>query len=128
MSKPKVKESGPDIADAFLQLIQALLKDPEARQNFFAVKLLRIPLGQTIVSCFGICRNHTVFELDFLFVRPCRLQKVLPVEFGTRYDNDLQTLFAEFVFRLNQLLPVPDMDQVSSCHFVLISPTTQNDI
>lgn len=68
MSKPKVKESGADIAEAFLQLIQALLKDPEARQNFFAVKLRRIPLGQTTLNCFGICRNHTVFELDFLFV------------------------------------------------------------
>lgn len=44
----------------------------------------------------------------------CYLQEVLPIEYGTCYDNDLQTLFAEFVFRLNQLLPVPDVEQVRS--------------
>lgn len=37
MSEPKVKESGADIVDTFLELIQALLREPEARQNFFAV-------------------------------------------------------------------------------------------
>lgn len=58
-----------------------------------------------------------MFEFDFLFVCLCRLQEVLPIECGTRYDNDLQTLFAEFAFRLNQLLPVPDMKQVRSANF-----------
>lgn len=55
-----------------------------------------------------------MFQFDFLFVRLCRSQEVLPVEYGTRYDGDLQMLFAEFVFRLNQLLPIPDMEQVRS--------------
>lgn len=40
------------------------------------------------------------------------LQKVFPVEYGTQYANDLQTMFSEFIYRLNQLLPVPDMEQV----------------
>ncbi|CAF94475.1 unnamed protein product, partial [Tetraodon nigroviridis] len=70
------KGSRADVVDRFLELIQALLRDPEAKQSFFA--------------------------------------EVLPAEYGAQYDSDLQTLFAEFVFRLNQLLPVPDMEQTVS--------------
>uniref|UniRef100_A0A668AN60 C2H2-type domain-containing protein n=1 Tax=Myripristis murdjan TaxID=586833 RepID=A0A668AN60_9TELE len=39
--------------------------------------------------------------------------EVFPVEYGPQYDSDLQTLFWEFVCRLAQLLPVPDLEQVS---------------
>ncbi|TWW53501.1 hypothetical protein D4764_0276980, partial [Takifugu flavidus] len=73
-SCPLVDEPGPDIVVNFVELIHSLLKDPEARQEFFT--------------------------------------EVFPVEYGTQYDNDLQTLFSEFIYRLNQLLPVPDMEQV----------------
>uniref|UniRef100_A0A674NF22 C2H2-type domain-containing protein n=1 Tax=Takifugu rubripes TaxID=31033 RepID=A0A674NF22_TAKRU len=76
MIKPKVDEPGPDIVVNFVELIHSLLKDPEARQEFFT--------------------------------------EVFPVEYGTQYDNDLQTLFSEFIYRLNQLLPVPDMEQTVS--------------
>eukprot|EP00066_Takifugu_rubripes_P022206 XP_011611472.1 PREDICTED: zinc finger protein 17-like [Takifugu rubripes] len=71
-----VDEPGPDIVVNFVELIHSLLKDPEARQEFFT--------------------------------------EVFPVEYGTQYDNDLQTLFSEFIYRLNQLLPVPDMEQTVS--------------
>lgn len=37
MIKPKVKESGPDVVVTLVQLIHTLLKDPEARQEFFTV-------------------------------------------------------------------------------------------
>lgn len=37
MIKPKVDEPGPDIVVNFVELIHSLLKDPEARQEFFTV-------------------------------------------------------------------------------------------
>lgn len=37
--------------------------------------------------------------------------EVFPAEYGPQYDNDLQMLFSEFVFRLAQLLPVPNLVQ-----------------
>ncbi|XP_023808033.1 zinc finger protein 709 isoform X2 [Oryzias latipes] len=40
--------------------------------------------------------------------------EVFPAEYGPQYDNDLQTLFSEFVCRLAQLLPVPDLEQTTS--------------
>ncbi|XP_047430709.1 zinc finger protein 11-like [Mugil cephalus] len=40
--------------------------------------------------------------------------EVFPAEFGPQYDSDLQTLFEEFLHRLAQLLPVPDLEQTVS--------------
>ncbi|XP_074554416.1 uncharacterized protein LOC141810610 [Halichoeres trimaculatus] len=40
--------------------------------------------------------------------------EVFPAEYGALYDSDLQTLFSEFLFRLAQLLPVPDLEQTVS--------------
>lgn len=37
MIKPKVDEPGPDVVVNFVELIHSLLKDPEARQEFFTV-------------------------------------------------------------------------------------------
>uniref|UniRef100_A0A3B5QF80 Zinc finger protein 420-like n=1 Tax=Xiphophorus maculatus TaxID=8083 RepID=A0A3B5QF80_XIPMA len=37
---------------------------------------------------------------------------VFPAEYGPQYDSDLQTLFAEFLCRLFQLVPVPDLDMI----------------
>ncbi|XP_029317457.1 zinc finger protein 11-like isoform X2 [Cottoperca gobio] len=39
---------------------------------------------------------------------------VFPAEFGPQYDSDLQMLFSEFLCRLAQLLPVPDLEQTVS--------------
>lgn len=36
------------------------------------------------------------------------------MEYGPRYDSDLQMLFSEFLCRLAQLLPVPDLEQTVS--------------
>ncbi|CAN9508110.1 unnamed protein product [Ophioblennius macclurei] len=57
----------------FLEMVQALLKDPEERRIFFL--------------------------------------EVFPAEYGQGYDSDLQMLFWEFLCRLAQLLPVPDLQQ-----------------
>ncbi|XP_056132497.1 zinc finger protein 658B-like isoform X2 [Lampris incognitus] len=40
--------------------------------------------------------------------------EVFPSEYGPQYDSDLQTLFSEFLCRLAQLLPIPDLDQIVS--------------
>ncbi|XP_029351497.1 zinc finger protein 791-like isoform X2 [Echeneis naucrates] len=40
--------------------------------------------------------------------------EVFPAEYGPQYDSDLQTLFWEFLCRLTQLLPVPDLEQTTS--------------
>ncbi|XP_028307593.1 zinc finger protein 135-like isoform X2 [Gouania willdenowi] len=40
--------------------------------------------------------------------------EVLPADFGAQYDNDVQTLFWEFLYRLTQLLPVPDLQKTVS--------------
>uniref|UniRef100_A0A8D3CJV2 C2H2-type domain-containing protein n=1 Tax=Scophthalmus maximus TaxID=52904 RepID=A0A8D3CJV2_SCOMX len=43
-------------------------------------------------------------------------KEVFPAEYGPQYDGDLQTLFGDFLCRLTQLLPVPDLEQVR-CQF-----------
>eukprot|EP00064_Thunnus_orientalis_P004377 superscaffoldBa00000395_g4388 len=43
-----------------------------------------------------------------------RAREVFPAEYGPQYDRDLQTLFWEFLCRLAQLLPVPDLEQTVS--------------
>lgn len=60
----------------FLELIQALLKDTQKRQDFY---------------------KQTFLE-----------------EYGAQYDGDLQILFWEFLCRLDQLLPVPELEQTVS--------------
>ncbi|XP_069012614.1 zinc finger protein 11-like [Embiotoca jacksoni] len=40
--------------------------------------------------------------------------EVFPADYGPQYDRDLQTLFWEFLCRLAQLLPVPDLEQTVS--------------
>ncbi|XP_041636631.1 zinc finger protein 420-like isoform X2 [Cheilinus undulatus] len=44
-------------------------------------------------------------------VRQEFFSEVFPAEYGSQYDSDLQVLFSEFLFRLAQLLPVPDLEQ-----------------
>ncbi|XP_035003037.2 zinc finger protein 7 [Hippoglossus stenolepis] len=40
--------------------------------------------------------------------------EVFPAEYGSQYDTDLETLFCEFICRLTQLLPVPNLKQTMS--------------
>lgn len=57
---------------------------------------------------------HYFFFLFFFFSK-----EVFPAEYGPQYDSDLQTLFSEFLFRLAQLLPVPDLEQVRGVIIVI---------
>ncbi|XP_035985832.1 probable tRNA N6-adenosine threonylcarbamoyltransferase isoform X8 [Fundulus heteroclitus] len=54
-----------------------------------------------------ILLNDPVERKDFF-------TEIFPAEYGPQYDSDLQTLFAEFLCRLSQLLPVPDLEQTVS--------------
>ncbi|XP_029317628.1 LOW QUALITY PROTEIN: zinc finger protein ZFMSA12A-like [Cottoperca gobio] len=48
------------------------------------------------------------FEKEFFF------QEVFPVNYGSNYDQRLQQLVSEFLSRLEQLLPVPDLQQTAA--------------
>ncbi|KAF3859179.1 hypothetical protein F7725_021578 [Dissostichus mawsoni] len=48
------------------------------------------------------------FEKEFFF------QEVFPVNYGSDYDHRLQQLVSDFLSRLEQLLPVPDLQQVTA--------------
>ncbi|KAG8005629.1 Zinc finger protein ZFMSA12A [Nibea albiflora] len=48
------------------------------------------------------------FEKEFFF------QEVFPVNYGSNYDQRLQQLVSEFLSRLEQLLPIPDLQQTAA--------------
>ncbi|XP_037616230.1 zinc finger protein 2 homolog [Sebastes umbrosus] len=48
------------------------------------------------------------FEKEFFF------QEVFPTNYGSNYDQRLQQLVSEFLSRLEQLLPVPDLQQTAA--------------
>ncbi|GLD48446.1 zinc finger protein 154-like protein, partial [Lates japonicus] len=48
------------------------------------------------------------FEKEFFF------QEVFPVNYGSAYDQRLQQLVSEFLSRLEQLLPIPDLQQTAA--------------
>lgn len=48
------------------------------------------------------------FEKEFFF------QEVFPANYGSAYDQRLQQLVSEFLSRLEQLLPVPDLQQTAA--------------
>ncbi|XP_074482141.1 uncharacterized protein LOC141762120 [Sebastes fasciatus] len=48
------------------------------------------------------------FEKEFFF------QEVFPANYGSNYDQRLQQLVSEFLSRLEQLLPVPDLQQTAA--------------
>ncbi|XP_040885816.1 zinc finger protein ZFMSA12A-like [Toxotes jaculatrix] len=48
------------------------------------------------------------FEKEFFF------QEVFPANYGSAYDQKLQQLVSEFLSRLEQLLPIPDLQQTAA--------------
>lgn len=44
------------------------------------------------------------------------LQEIFPVYFGPKYDAALEMLVWEFISRLDELMPIPDFNQVL-CYF-----------
>lgn len=60
------------------------------------------------------------FEIVFFFLL---LQEVFPAEYDLSYDADMQLLVWEFLSKLEQLMPVPDLSQVLSDITVQIRST-----
>lgn len=51
----------------------------------------------------------SVFLITISFILS---KEVFPAVYGPQYDSELKTLFWEFLCRMAQLLPVPDLEQV----------------
>lgn len=79
-----------------------MLKDPEEKKKFFQV----CP-EQHGGGCLVGFKNAVIGELWSVV-----LQDVFPTDFGPDYENALQMLMLDFVYRLEKLLPVPDIQQV----------------
>ncbi|XP_035534550.1 zinc finger protein 17-like isoform X1 [Morone saxatilis] len=88
----------PDFILSHLEKIKPTLVDIKESEEEVAVNFLE--LIQTLLKD---PKERREFFLE-----------VFPAEYGPQYDSDLQTLFSEFLFRLAQLLPVPDLEQTVS--------------
>lgn len=87
----------------FASLVQNLLNVPYEKELFFQVSLsVRYP----IICSRRRCVHNLTPKLCF------SLQEVFPTNYGSAYDQRLQQLVSEFLCRLEQLLPVPDLQQV----------------
>lgn len=50
------------------------------------------------------------------------LQKIFPTVFGPKYDSALQALMRTFLCSLQKLLPVPNLEEVSTRHALVSFP------
>lgn len=57
---------------------------------------------------------------------PLSLQEVFPVQYGTKFDTALQGLTAGLVCKMEQLLPVPNLSQVSETLLLFLSWMSDN--
>uniref|UniRef100_A0A3B3VLB5 Zinc finger protein 585A-like n=1 Tax=Poecilia latipinna TaxID=48699 RepID=A0A3B3VLB5_9TELE len=95
-----------DFVSLVVDMVPELLMDKHRTQLNLGLRA-RVSMGWQKSSeiFFRIC---IVFHHSFF-----ALKDIFPAEYGPLYDSDLQTLFAEFLCRLFQLVPVPDLEQVS---------------
>lgn len=94
----------------FHSFIRALLSEPAERELFFKVS--------TFLSCCGFLNRFVSLLFDFgIGVRTNKLdssvwQEEFLVEYGPKFDQELEKLLWEFLLRLDRLLPVPNLAQV----------------
>lgn len=69
----------------------------------------------------NVCSNDLI--CDSLIIA----KEVFPSQYGPEYDRDLKSLFWEFLCRLVQLLPVPDLKEVRNI-FMMLSIVTAKQI
>lgn len=67
-----------------------------------------VPLHNTLTKSLSLSRSVSLS----LSVSLSHLQEIFPVYFGPKYDAALEMLVWEFISRLEELLPVPDLTQV----------------
>ncbi|KAM6895952.1 uncharacterized protein PEZ65_021087 [Lycodopsis pacificus] len=67
-------------------------------------------LKTSYINFAGLVQNllHVPFEKEFFF------QEVFPTNYGSNYDQRLQQLVSEFLSRLEQLLPTPNLQQTAA--------------
>lgn len=81
--------------------IRTLLTNAAERERFFNVSVP--PLASHSNSVCG-----TGSDIRSLILR----QEQFPVEYGPKFEQELEKLLWEFLIRLDQLLPVPSLAQV----------------
>uniref|UniRef100_A0A8C5DN00 C2H2-type domain-containing protein n=1 Tax=Gouania willdenowi TaxID=441366 RepID=A0A8C5DN00_GOUWI len=87
----------------------------------------QLKLGLRARFILELCKNEPVITKDLISsyldtIKSSDLE-VLPADFGAQYDNDVQTLFWEFLYRLTQLLPVPDLQKTPT---LIVTPLICN--
>lgn len=93
----------------FHSFVHTLLSEPAERELFFKVRTF------FLLCC---CRTlNLVFLLSFDFGRQniflsSVFQEEFQVEYGPKFDQELEKLLWEFLLRLDRLLPVPNLAQV----------------
>lgn len=89
---------------SFANLVQKLLSVPFEKEFFYQVSVF-VRFNTSHQSQLN--SNNSLISNLSLF-----LQEVFPATYGSSYDQELQQLMSDFLSRLEQLLPVPDLQQV----------------
>ncbi|XP_051912112.1 zinc finger protein 135 isoform X2 [Hippocampus zosterae] len=90
---------------------------PDSRAIQTLINKLKIapPVGDVEVDK---CQTNFMVLVQNLLKSPAErklfFKEVFPVQYGTKFDTALQTLVAGLVCKLEQLLPVPNLSQLSS--------------
>ncbi|XP_075948725.1 TERF1-interacting nuclear factor 2 isoform X1 [Anarhichas minor] len=104
----------------FHSLVHTLLKNPTDRELFFKVSpsshvYLQSSSSRPAISLYcghfsvEVRRNVKAKHSSSLLS-----QEEFPVDYGPKYDQELEKLLWEFLIRLDQLLPVPSLAQTVS--------------
>ncbi|XP_037099552.1 zinc finger protein 629 isoform X1 [Syngnathus acus] len=90
---------------------------PDSRTIQTLINKLKIP-ASTRDSEVENCQTNFMVLVQNLLKSPTErkifFKEVFPVQYGTKFDTALQTLLAGLVCKLEQLLPVPNLSQLSS--------------
>uniref|UniRef100_A0A3Q0RBT5 TERF1 (TRF1)-interacting nuclear factor 2 n=1 Tax=Amphilophus citrinellus TaxID=61819 RepID=A0A3Q0RBT5_AMPCI len=101
----------PDVEDSFLKILKGTAKDRlmGGGCNFFFYDSQKkdVKLMSTVRDFHSLIR---MFFTDPA-IREKFFKEVFPVDYGTTFDQELEKLLWEFLVRLDQLLPVPNLAQ-----------------
>ncbi|XP_055084992.1 TERF1-interacting nuclear factor 2 isoform X2 [Periophthalmus magnuspinnatus] len=107
------------------RLILELCKQPDPKTIAVHMKRIQVPASHS-PSAVNMERDIRIQDAvkDFHAFIPVLLtdkamrmgffKEVFPVDFGPKYDQELEKLLWEFLIRLDQLLPVPNLPQTVS--------------
>lgn len=99
--------------ESFHSFVHALLSEPAERELFFKVRTF------FLLCCRGFLNLFLLLSFDFgitvktiNFILSSVWQEEFLVEYGPKFDLELEKLLWEFLLRLDRLLPVPNLAQV----------------